>query len=111
MPDYRPGSMGAKEEKEKKIFVIVFTVIFSIVYLLWLVPSGLYSHYYFKNAGFWKFIGFASIAVHYWFIWKKFRDIQTGEGDKGSPAWLLFGWFGLNLVFLSGFNFSLPPGA
>jgi len=78
-------------------------------HLLWIIPSSLYSHYYFTNAsGLLKTIGFFSIAAHYYFIWMKFRNLDTGAGDKFTSNALLIGWFALNLFLLSGFNFDLP---
>lgn len=105
----RPGSMAAAEAKEEKTFLIVATVVFSLCYLLWIVPSNLYTHGYFVNAGLvWRALGFASIAVHYWFIWKKMRGLVFNERDVTTPGILLIGWFGLNLLLLSGFTFDLP---
>lgn len=105
-------SMATQDAKNQKTAIIVFSILFAIAYLLWIVPSGLYSHYYFTQAStVWKVIGFLSIAVHYYYIWAKFRSLSPSAGDKGSPAWILFGWFGLNLCLLSGFVFDLPPGA
>ncbi|HEX7906221.1 MAG TPA: hypothetical protein VF487_20245 [Chitinophagaceae bacterium] len=113
MTDYRKGSMGAADAKNEKTGIIVFSIIFAIAYLLWILPTGLFSHYYFKNAGaFWKVLGFISIGIHYWFIWKKFRDIDNPVGGIVPPQTLvLFGWFVLNLLLLSGFSFNLPAGS
>lgn len=104
--------MATKREadaKERRIALIVFSVLFLIGYLLWIIPSNLYSHYYFQNAATgWKVVGFLSIGVHAFFLWRKFATMLTGVGDKGSPAWALFFWYAINLCLLSGFNFSLP---
>lgn len=109
MPNYRKGSMGAADEKNMKTGVIVFSILFAVVYLLWIVPSGLYSHYYFQQAGtFWKVVAIVSIAAHYWFMWKKFRNLSTSEGDKFTSNGLLIGWFALNIFLLSGWTFNLP---
>lgn len=105
----RKGSMAAADAKNQKIGLIVFSAVFAVIYLLWIVPSNLFSHYYFSQAGMlWKVLGFASIGVHYWFLWKKFRGISTGEGDKFTSNGLLIGWFLLNIFLLSGWTFNLP---
>jgi hypothetical protein len=101
--------MAEADAKNMKTGIIVFSILFAVIYLLWIIPSGLYSHYYFSNAStVWKLIGFFSIAAHYYFIWMKFRNLDTGIGDKFTSNGLLIGWFALNLFLLSGFNFDLP---
>lgn len=110
MTDYRKGSMGAADQRNMRLGIIVFSVIFLICYLLWIVPSNLYSHYYFSHAGTgWKVVGFISIIAHYLFLFLAFKNVEEPAGSKGfKSVALLFGWFALNILLLSGFNFSLP---
>lgn len=99
---YRPGSMGAADAKMAKTAKIVLTVLFTLALLCWFIPSGLFSHYYFTNAGtVWKVIGFISSAAWYVWLWKLSEDFE------GKPI-IAFGWIALNLALLSGFTFNLP---
>lgn len=115
---YREGSAGAAQEKDEKRFLTVFSILFGIVLLLWILPFPVdsivgFAHYYFTQAGvFWKVLAFISIGLHYYFIWVKLRDVENPVGSVFPPqAIYMFGWFALNLLLMSGFKFDLPPGA
>jgi glycerol-3-phosphate acyltransferase PlsY len=102
-------TMAEADRKNQKTGIIVFSLVFLAAYLAWVIPSSLYSHYYFSNAAtVWKTIGFFSIAAHYYFLWMKFRGLSLSGDDKGTSNLLLIGWFLVNILLLSGFNFDLP---
>lgn len=111
----RPGSMAAADRKNERIALWVFSVLFLIGYLVWIIPSNHcesivgFANYYFVNASVVsKIIGFISIAASYYFFWKKLPDIENGKAAFAPQALILFGWFALNLILLSGFKFDLP---
>ena len=99
---YRPGSMGAADAKVEKRIIIGITIALTVCLALWAIPSNLYSHYYFKNAGtLAKVLGFISAGGMYYFTWKWMADYE------GKALYLLV-WLALTLALLSGFNFDLP---
>jgi|GEM_PF-4108213 len=112
---FREGSMGAKEAAQEKLWLKIFSGIFGVVFLLWILPfnpcGGLgFAHYYFTQSGwFAKLIAFVSIGLYYWFLWKKLRKIDNPTGAIFAPqTMVMFGWFALNLFLLSGFVLDLP---
>ena len=108
----RPGSMAAADAKKAKQIGYVFSAIALIIYLLWLIPSSLYSHYYFSHGGWSRFICIATIPYHFYFTWKHFINSDAEAGQQipiGVAIW--FGLLILNICLLSGFTFNLPPGA
>lgn len=108
----RPGSMAEADAKKEKLIGIVFSAIALIVYLLWLIPSSLYSHYYFTQAGWSKFVCIATIPYHFYFTWRHFIHSDAEAGQQmpvGVAIW--FALLILNILLLSGFVFNLPPNA
>jgi hypothetical protein len=94
-----------------------FTAIFAGLLLCWVIPFpvdsivGFAHHYFTQAATGWKITAFISIAAHFIFLWKYFPSVSDIEevGSKGGKTnALLFGWFVLNVLLMSGFNFDLP---
>ena len=98
----KPGRMADADAKMERTTKIVLTVIFGLSLLCWVVPSELFSHYYFTNAGLVsKILGLISSAAWFLWLWKLSQDFE------GKPV-VAFLWIALNLALLSGFNFNLP---
>jgi hypothetical protein len=105
----RKGSMAEADAKTLKTVLIVFTAIFGIADLLFILPINTFFHQYFVNAGIgWKIIGILSCIGHFAFLWTKWKDLDSAAGVKVTPqAATLFFWAALNLCMLGGFDFTL----
>jgi hypothetical protein len=108
--NYRAGSEGAAQSKASFRWFLVATVISVVVYSLFFfqIFDTNFFHGYYRRAAFgWKVAAIVSIAFWYFFMFFKSAYIHAGAGDKGTPAFILFGWFALNLGALAGWNFDL----
>lgn len=110
MAKYRKGSMGAADERNLKLGLIVFSILFFVVYLLFITNNGTFFHYYWKNAGVgWNITAIVVSLVHYWTIWAWLKDIDNPIGAFIPPTQLvLWGGFLLNIFLYAGWSFPLP---
>lgn len=103
-------SYATKERKATRNWFIGGSIIVAAIFLLFVTNNGTYFHHYYENAGgFWKVLGWLTTAAWYafaWWVFPAYRNQYRWVEQFGK--WFVFGGLLLIILFMAGFNFSLP---
>jgi bacteriorhodopsin len=106
--NYRPGSMGAAEQKNGKRMAIAIIIIAAIIYAdLYFGVYGTYLHKYFVRAAWYHHVFSVIAAVLSVFL--PIRAIFSNDPKKSSVGLAAVGivMFAVAILFGAGFNFDL----
>lgn len=104
--NYRPGSMGAADEKSERRFVIGATIIGLVIAALYVIPNGFYFHQWYKEAGWgWNLAGHGVTGAWLWFVWKCLRQANAGPKESWPNIVLVVGLAAIFFVY-AGFSFG-----
>lgn len=105
------GTMAQADRKELKTALIIFSSIFFVIDLLFLVNIGdNFFHYYYKHAAaFWNVAAIISAVTNLLFLWTKFGKIENTAGAIIPAQQIaLWAWPLLNFFLFAGWKFPLP---
>jgi hypothetical protein len=99
--DYRPGSMGAAEQRNMKVFGIVATALWVVFFLIFHVGNNDLHLAYLKASGAWHVAGFIAQLVGLGLVWIGCLSVTQRTGWIFAAVALLVLSFGL----YAGFSF------
>jgi hypothetical protein len=113
MNDYRKGSLGESDAKMYGLMLMIFAILVTLTWFLFIFPFGVqsivgYPHAYFVRAdNAWKGVGIGlMIGWHALYFWKK-NDVKNDTVPTGWVWLLLILIYALMIPCLAGWDFSL----